>query len=96
MNGQEDSERSNLITNDSLTLSVSYEVIPRNIASSSVNMSRVMSDQSQGPAENNKDQLGSYHKSVCKDYYLVCVYNTDKRALVVQWSHLQVGVLPHA
>ena len=26
----------------------------------------------------------------------VCVYDTDKRALVVQWSHLQVGVLPHA
>ena len=51
MNGQEASERSNLITNDSL--SVSYEVISS--ASSSVSMS----DQSQRPTGNIKDQLGA-------------------------------------
>ena len=75
MNGQEDSERSNLITSDSLTLSVSYEVVPRGIASSSVNTSRVMSDQSQGPAENIKDQLGA---------------TTDQYARITIWGNVSV------
>ena len=76
MNGQEASERSNLITSDSLTLSVSYEVIPRKTASSSVNMSRVMSDdQSQGPAENIKDQLGA---------------TTDQYARITIWGNVSV------
>ena len=51
MNGQEASERSNLITNDSL--SVSYEVISS--ASSSVSMS----DQLQRPTGNIQNQLGA-------------------------------------
>ena len=51
MNGQEASERSNLITNDSL--SVSYDVISS--ASSSVSMS----DQLQRPTGNIQNQLGA-------------------------------------
>ena len=53
MNCQEASERSNLITNDSLSLSVSYEVISS--ASSSVSMS----DQLQRPTGNIQNQLAA-------------------------------------